>query len=235
MDGTVSTSSHWKKIGAEFLAIFAGVVLGLLANSWRQAHEDRVQESFALQEMVADLQADSAELAAIDRRARQWDSAGLWVARHRGVAVPGDSAVKAVAPLFHTFVYRPQRAAYVGLRDAAELGLVRDRALRRQVVDYFETQQAYVESLYQGVGKIFSEAEVATRRYFRLTVPTGARSLRDHTSFELLRPWAEASKDQEFTAALVWLGVAGATEALRFQPVRKANAALLKAIREDNQ
>jgi hypothetical protein len=33
VDGTVSTSSHWKKIGAEFLAIFAGVVLGLLADN----------------------------------------------------------------------------------------------------------------------------------------------------------------------------------------------------------
>ncbi len=141
---TANASSHWKKIGAEFLAIFAGVVLGLLANSWRQTRQDRVQESFALHEMVADLQADSAELAAVDQRARQWDSAGLWVARHRGVAVPGDSAVTAVGPLFHIYVYRPQRAAYVGLRDAAELGLVRDRALRRQVVDYFETQQAYV-------------------------------------------------------------------------------------------
>lgn len=151
------------------------------------------------------------------------------------MAVPEDSAVKAVAPLFHIYVYRPQRAAYVGLRDAAELDLIRDRALRRQVVDYFETQQPYVEYLSQMVRESFSEAEVATRPYFRVSVPPGARSLRDHTSFELLRPWAEASKDQAFTATVIWLGVAGATEALRFQPVRKANAALLTAIREDIQ
>ena len=173
---TVNASSHWKKIVAEFLAIFTGVVLGLLANNWRQTRQDRVQESFALQEIVSDLQADS-----------------------------------------------------------AELDLIRNRALRRQVVDYFETQQPYVESVYQMVNESFSEAEVATRPYFRLRVPPDARSLRDHTSFELLRPWAEASNDQEFTAAIIWLGVGGATEVLRFQPVRKANAALLTAIREDLQ
>ena len=152
-------------------------------------------------------------------------------------AVAGDSAVRAVAPLFQIYVYRPQRAAVTsgyGTRRSWASSVI-ERCVARWWTTS-RTQQAYVESLYQWVDKSSLRCRSGdTEPYFRLSAPTGARSLRDHTSFELLRPWAEASKDQEFTAALVWLGVAGATEALSFQPVRKANAALLKAIREDVQ
>ncbi len=224
--------SHWKRILAEFLAIFAGVVLGLLADDWREARQDRERESFALQEILADLKGDSAELASFDRQARDWNSAGLWVAKHRGVSVPADSVVNAIRPVYFTYVYRPQHAAYVGLRDAGELDLIRDRALRRQLVDYFETQQPYAESLYQRTNEMYFDAGKATRAYFRLTVTADAQSLRGDTGLELLRPWLDASRDQEFTAAVIMLGVGGATVALRLPDVRKANASLMAAIAE---
>jgi len=227
---TANMSSHWKRVVAEFLAIFAGVVLGLLADDWRGTRQDKERESFALEEILADLQGDSAELASVERRARLWDTAGLWVAKHRGVSLSPDSAVKAVRPLAFYTVYRPQRAAYVGLRDAAELDLIRDQVLRRQIVDYFETQQPYIESLYGDTSELYWEVTVSSRRSFSVTVPPDAESLRDRVSWELLRPWAEASNDQQFAGAAITLGVAGATVALRTPSVREANAALSAAI-----
>lgn len=224
-------SIPWQRLTAEFLVIFAGVVLGLLADDWRQDREDRDRERIALAEILADLEQDSVTLAAMGRRAEAWNEAGLWVTRNQGASINPDSAVARIRPVFRFTVFRPQRAAFVGLRDSAELDLIRSRELRRLIVEYYESTQPYIEALATGAMTPFAAAQQASIPYVRFGVGDHSESLVQGLRVSLRGSWASLSSDPQFTGPLIQLGLTGSNLARRIPSALQTNGELRSAIR----
>ena len=68
------TAIPWFRVGVEFLVIFAGITLSLLADDWRQERGERALEDIALREIAADLAADMSELEGLQRSSARHDS-----------------------------------------------------------------------------------------------------------------------------------------------------------------
>ena len=132
------------RVLAEFVIIFLGVTLGLLADDWRQTRGDLEAERLALGELLVDLDADSVELEVLRARGQSWDRGALWVLTSPEAGIPSDTIGSRVRRLMLITYMQQVRSTYVGLVGAGRLGLIRDAALRRQIVDYYEVDQPYM-------------------------------------------------------------------------------------------
>jgi hypothetical protein len=217
----------WARITAEFVAILCGVTLALLADDWREYRNDRQFERAALVEILRDLEADSAALAAQRRRMRLQNDAALWAQGHFGMEVPGDSALNTVRSLWYFTRYQAVRSGYVGLRDSGQMSLIVDLALRQGVVHYYEVNQPYMlqfsdyywqlrdrftESLFEDVLLV---GDTAAEEIF----PSGF-------DLELRRPWREFSDEIEFKNRLMAFGGFASNWGVRIEEVQEANRTL---------
>lgn len=134
-----------RRLLAEFLAIFAGVVLGLLADDWRQARVDRADGADALRLIAADLASDSAELAGRLDAVRADVEAASWLTRSWDRAdAPADSTERALNRFYLTAYYQPSNATYESLKSGDRLHIIRDDGLRSRIVHYFQNRETLV-------------------------------------------------------------------------------------------
>lgn len=161
-----ATGIPWKRILVEFLAIFAGVFLGLFADQWWQERHQRHQERVVLMDMLQELEEEAPDMRSVLRQARAWSEAGLWVTQNVGADIGGRSAWSALSPLFFRSSYFPRSAAYVSLRDAGQLELIADQALRQQVAAYFETNQQDTYSHHLRTLAVYDELVRVAREHF---------------------------------------------------------------------
>jgi len=220
---------------AEFLVIFIGITLSLMADDWRQSQEERRREKSALTEMLADLHTDSLDLATMLRSAQRWDQAAVWVGRNaENRELPEDSVRAGLRPLFFTSLYQPMRSAYTGLRSSGQLWLIRDEDIRRLVVDYYEVSQPYMLQFTEGSEPSYHLPFLeASRQWVFWAVDSAATSMRDESGrLELRESWGEIAGDPVFLSAVTSLGMFGATFALRIPGVLEKNGDLRSAIRE---
>lgn len=130
-----------KRAAAEFLVIFAGVFLGLLADDWRQDRLETLEAERALILLQADLLRDSAELADSRGVLTRHSAAAAWFQRnwHERVVDP-DSAGYA----FRAYLFLPQftfpRSAFESLRAGNRLSLVQPDSVRVAVIEYYDRQ-----------------------------------------------------------------------------------------------
>jgi hypothetical protein len=137
----------WKRIEAEFLAITAGISLGLLGDDYRQYRNDRQAEQESLQLLAQDLERD------LDRLmfTRGWlelqaNAAVLLRCAATGVPIPQDSLESTVATLAFTATYDRQQTPFLSPRDGGDLRLIQESQLRSDLTDYHEISQVGIEA-----------------------------------------------------------------------------------------
>jgi hypothetical protein len=146
------------KLFVEFLIVFAGVTLSLLAEDWRDGRRVDATANQALRLILADLRSDSARLAVVLEPLPAQDQAAEWLTRHwTDQSTPVDSVESRLMAFLPAWPYQPQRTAFISLRDGAGMGVIGNDDLRQAIVRYFEETQVEVQ---QWVDFHWSEREV---------------------------------------------------------------------------
>jgi hypothetical protein len=125
-------------MGAEFLVIFLGVSLSLVADDWRQERDAHAAERVALEELRADLLADSASFARSVSRMEATDVSVVWIRRHLADGVTPDSTLWHMRNVGFGNPFQENTTTYSGLRASGRLALLRDPEIRRGIARYYE-------------------------------------------------------------------------------------------------
>lgn len=134
----MSRSVPWSRMGAEFLVIFLGVSVSLIADDWRQERDAHAAERAALGELRADLLADSALFVRSVSRMNSTDQSAIWIRRHLAVGVQPDSALWHMRNVGFANPFQANTTTYSGLRASGRLALLRDPQIRRGIARYYE-------------------------------------------------------------------------------------------------
>ena len=213
------------RLFGQFVVITSGVALGLFADDWRQTRDDMARQEAFLAAMHVDLIADSGEIAAQARISERWDRAAQWLdqSRHR-TRVPADSLRDALAAFGIIAFYQPVSSAYVGLRDAGQLPLIRDNELRDAIVEYYEVVQPYMSQWFELNSTNWQDwSRLAPRYLDYVGVPN------DSTIFQaLFRPkltgrWSDFVADDEVRGLTEIMGMMAGNTRARIQPVLRSN------------
>jgi hypothetical protein len=130
-----------KRYAAEFLVIFLGVWLSLLAEQWRQDREDRNSERLALEGMLQDLALDLEDMTGNLARARPALESANWIVGKRGgVGVSGDSIAVALTQIGPCSFPQWNTSQYSTLKASGGLNLIDESGLRSQIAEYYETR-----------------------------------------------------------------------------------------------
>lgn len=221
----------WLRLFAEFGVIFLGITLSLMADDWRQSQVDRETERQSLQEVLADLKADSSNLEGLRDAMAVQDEDAVWVFSRLGDSgVDIDSALVRIRSLHNSIPFEAPSAAYVGIRSTGQLGLIRNDAVRREIVEYYEESQPYIRGLHDAYGDVwfaFTEALAGDLEY-----PPGAEtSFFGGRGFRLTRPWTDIPTNPMLRFRLSTLGVLTAVVSNRADQVLNRNTALQGSIR----
>ena len=129
-----SRSGRLKRYAAEFLVVFLGVWLSLLAEQWRQGRAEAEQERLVLNAISDELESGAVVLAAILVRARTGFQAAqrLTTGSIRLESGSGELASALTALGVCSFAGIARTSRYEALR-TGDLPLVRDHALRSQI------------------------------------------------------------------------------------------------------
>jgi hypothetical protein len=125
-------------MGAEFLVIFLGVSLSLLADDWRQGRDTHAAERVALEELRADLLADSALLELLVSRVDSTDLSVVWLRRHLADGVQPDSVLWHMRNVGFGNPFQANNITYSGLRASGRLALLQDPEIRQGIARYYE-------------------------------------------------------------------------------------------------
>jgi hypothetical protein len=137
---------NFGRLFSEFVVVFAGVALALLAEDWRDSRKTDAAAAEALRLILADLQSDSIQLAAVLEPLPAHDQAAEWLTRHwSDSGTPSDSIEPRLQSFIPAWQYQPQRTAFISLRDGAGIGIISSNELRQSLVRYFEQTQVEVE------------------------------------------------------------------------------------------
>ena len=226
-------SVPWKRVTAEFVAIFLGVSLSLAGDDWRQHRTDRATERQVLVELAADLLADAAQLEEARHGAQRQDVSAMWLWRRaaRPADAIADSASVHIRQLAFTTTYSPVAIAYVGLKDSGQMRLIRNDSLRRRIAEYYEVYQPDISRFDSRVASAYDELMAVFRRHATITWPDTAASfwpLGDELLF--LTSWQDLAADPDFRAVTGGLGAWAASWAARLEDVLLANGELRTAI-----
>ena len=226
----------WVRLAAEFGVVFLGVTMGLLADDWRQTREDRKDETRALTELLADLEADSVGLDSLLVNLEGHDASAMWVRQHRGEPnVDSASAARRLAALYPWQAYQAPQATYAGLRSSNRLVMIRDGEVRRGITYYYEQRQPYLLSLYETYGEIWMAFREAASWDVGLVYPpntTRYGNLQDAT-FHLTTPWNKFPTDPRIWYLIDELGVLASVIVARVGDVQREGTQLRAMIRSE--
>lgn len=223
----------WKRAIAEFIVIFAGVTLSLLADDWRQWREDRARESAFLVALEEDLLADSLNLARLSNAAQRTDTLSVWLQRRlEGPPLPADSLGR-VRWLFFGSINRSVNSTYAGLKAGGQMYLIEDDRLRALIVDYYESQQQYMLEFYDSFQEISLSWRDAAAAHFYFSPTDEAASFWPDFGLSETSTWRAFSQDPEVRARLGWLGASAGNWAARLPAAFELNGELRDAIRNE--
>jgi hypothetical protein len=196
-----------------------------------QVSMDQADERTALQMILADLETDSVEMAAMLNRGRIADSNVLWTLRNMD-AEP-DSIMTRLVRLFYYTSYQQVRAGYDNLLNAGRLTVISDPDLRQSLVRYYQVTHPYMWEFYDMYMDIYREFKETTAPYIVFDVEPEGETFRTSFRTEWVRPWSEMRSDPHFRYKLAELGGAGAQFAFRLGPALERNAELRAAIQAE--
>jgi len=184
---------------AEFVAIFAGVTLSLVADDWRTHRIDAADERSALELIHRDLVADSAELAFALRHPVRHERAGLWLREHwDSPDIRTDTIGLVLRPYLFANSYQLQRAAFTSLKESDRLTLIRNDTLRVAVIQYYEEAQINADQFLTGFGDEREETLKSLSRYIRWPEPRDSLQAWPVSGpMELMVPWDSVRRDNE--------------------------------------
>ena len=221
----------WARILAEFVAIFAGITLSLLADDWRQGREDRAEERSLLLGLMADLRADSAEQAAVFRFAQRHTRGAVWLRLRleHGPQIPEDSLQFRLGDVTFSTSYDAVSATYVALKDGGRMSVVENDELRDRIISYYERTQSGGVTLHQTI-----QDEILTWRatffdYFEVPVTDTTTSF-TLSRFRPVRPWADFARNPDVRRQIVMIGISGGQESRIFERLLAANTELVAEI-----
>ncbi len=223
------TQIPWLRVAAESLVIIVSILLAFGIDAWWERHQNRQEEVQALLDLRGDLTTDSADLANLRRRMGTWDDKALWVDRNVDRELSADSVTTALRQLWFFSLYQPINASYSGLRDSGQLSLLRNNALRRQIVEYYETRQPYVLQFDALVKPLHSQVLRSSAEFFELGARSDVESMRAPRA-SMFRPWSDVTRRSQFLVDVLHLGAMAAQAELRMGQVLEDVAELLQAI-----
>jgi len=227
--------SKWRRPVAEFVAIFAGVSLSLIADDWRDRRADTRAELAGLQLISADLLRDSSEIEYALRPAARYQEPAMWMTAHwDDPDVDMEGLADRLFPLADINQYRPLNAAYSSLRESGGLDLIRNDALRNAIVEYFDYMQTQVVWYVDGANEAQSEFFQRVRRYARLPEPRDPdRGWPLEGPWRLRATWPELREDTELANLIQWLGAWGYFADRRREQAVASNYALRTQIAQE--
>lgn len=149
-EGTTA-SSRLARGAAEFLVIFVGVILALAADRWIAAADERADAAFYLEQLEADLRADSVRLQIRIGEAAAKASVALAVLREVAGegAVGTDESGGLAARMKGVGSFSPldyNRASWDELVSSGRVSLVEDPGLRRGLSGYYDDLEAFAQT-----------------------------------------------------------------------------------------
>lgn len=226
-----STRLPLARMLAEFGVIFLGVTLSFLADDWRQLRTDRMDERLALEELLADLDAEAADLSDLRAGSRDDAKATLWIRHALGAAgVSLDSLSINLGTIYNWYPYNAAAPTYAGLRFTGRLTLIRDDELRRDITKYYEERQPYIAGFFESYYGLWLDLREAVAWDVEWRLPEGATSNLEYGEISLKRPWRERPNDPLLHHRLELFGILAEVIELRSGEVLAENDALRKAI-----
>lgn len=148
----------WRNLGLELLVVVVGILLALGVDRLNQQRLDRLQEREYLVQLSADLETDLSTLDDVVEQATGHRDAALTVLDvvARGPSSIGDRDAFAWQINYATFIYFffPTESTYRELTSTGGLAVLRDDALRRNVIAYYEGNERLAQ--YHDVWKATS-------------------------------------------------------------------------------
>lgn len=136
-------SGRWGSLLREFIVIFAGVLIALVADDWRTSREEQRRSVQSLRVVTEDLRSDSGQLVGLGQLASGHNAAARWLFENWDVPQPPPDSIEwalmtlsgAQAPTF-------SRAGWDGLRNSNRLHLISSDSLRNALSAYYEVHQS---------------------------------------------------------------------------------------------
>lgn len=232
------TDQNWFAVWLDFFIVVIGVFVGIQVNNWNQ---ERINQNKAYEQLILlnrDLTRDVEVLGELrDKIGRHAEGAQLILDSIGGLDTEAIELEKAFTELYLTWAYTPQQPTYLGLRNGAQLDLLRDTDLRTSIVEYYEISQTRFQMEFMG------DYAIAQRllhkhfsRYIRFLPPERSSSLRskpgDMHWTSLIAPISEGANDVEFLNDLSEIGARG-TEILDvIDALKSENEAIQEAIQQ---
>ena len=159
-------------LAAELLIVVLGVMTALAVDEWREGRSDRVLERVYLSRILAEVRADSVNLARIeeglDEKELALAAVQRWLSGESTSAT--DTTRLGLSTSFGWAVPNQPPAAYTEMELTGTLILVRNEELRAQIVSYY---QAWDHSLFRT-----TERRSAYPGLLYQVVPPGERYIR---------------------------------------------------------
>jgi hypothetical protein len=130
--------------------MFAGVLLALVADDWRETRSEREEARESLGVVLSDLRADSLEFAELGAVSRHWTERASWLI-HSWDRV--DQSVDSVELALFSFSeggsLQVSRAGFDGLQSANRIRLLESDSLRDQLLEYYQVDQVATLARYE--------------------------------------------------------------------------------------
>ena len=141
---------HWTAVFLDFVVVVLGVFVGLQAQDWNQARQDRIRERAYLVRIRADLQAD---IDGLNQREQYWNEVAengkLALGYAETGALANGSAWRTVLSFFEAseiWLYAPTDTAFKEMTSAGDLSLVRNETLRAALSGYYNDSSKLARS-----------------------------------------------------------------------------------------
>lgn len=131
----------WRYAISELVIVATGVLIALAADGWSQGQADRALERLYLDDLVVDLQSDTAQLRTVVALAEIRAALGHAVLRAMDgdtVLTPTELAVALERQFYFAFPAY-SRTTISDLMSTGNLRLLRDRGLKRRLSEYYQT------------------------------------------------------------------------------------------------
>ena len=143
---------RWKRGAVEFVVIFAGVSLSLLADEWRDERRESHERVAVFEQLSADLSEEMAEHAFVAARATGLrDSSQRLLDAWDGPGPGADSLAVVLGAFGCPLIFEYRSPAYAGLQSASGLPLISGTELGRRVIEYFEVRQVEAENFAESL------------------------------------------------------------------------------------